>query len=59
MAGRARPLVRRAWVGTAKHHAITSVTSFTDAALKKADSAEESLVAYIKQQITSVVAADR
>lgn len=46
------------WEGTAKRNAVEQVSGFTAAATTKANTAQESLVNYIRKQIESVLAAD-
>ena len=47
------------WEGNAKLAAIDAVSSFTASARTKCDAAEQSIVAYVRSQLQSVVAADR
>jgi hypothetical protein len=47
------------WVGTAKETAVQTVSGFTNSAKTKAANAEQSVLAFIDNQINSVLAADR
>ena len=47
------------WEGNAKVMAVEQVSGFTTSAKGKCDAAQESIVNYIRQQVESVVAADR
>jgi hypothetical protein len=47
------------WEGNAKLAAIDAVSSFTASARTKCEAAEQSIVAYVRSQLQSVVAADR